>query len=424
MTIEEFIPLAIQKNIKQIEVIQYENNSLDLAILNNQQKNFITSNETTYDIKAKINKKYVKISSNYLDESLFPILKEKSDYIESIYDDFIIENPTKTKISKAKPIKNIDLKRFLALSNLTKDYEHITNLEINYNISNNSKRIVNSNGLDISTSKNLEIFDVQATANINNCFFTNSETIYNVKDAINYEDIVKKVLKDIQLNSKQEKLKNGKYNVIVSETFMSKILKEFIRLISKEEIRKNISCMSNKINKKIFSQKLTIIEDPTNRNYPSFCRFDDEGTKTYKKEIIKNGILKTYLYNNKEALLENKTSTGNAYNNSISANNLYIKESKIENNLVQEIKNGLYISKYQDTGGITLNPTTGDISVQIYGYIIKNGKFISTFEPCILTTTIFELFNNIKEIGNMKKFKTSKTASPEVLIENMSISSN
>ena len=424
MTIEEFFELAKENNIIELQVIEFQNNDLDLTILNDKQKKFILSSGTNYEIKAKINKKYVKASTNYLSEEVIETLKSKAINIESNYEDLLIDDSRKTKLAKAKKIKNVDINRFLNLYSLTKKHKYIKSLEINYSLSNTAKRILNSKGLDISTAKTIEIFDVQATAEINDNTYTNGDTIYNVKDDINYEEIVKKVLSDIKLNTNEKKLPTAKYNVIVSEKFSSQILREFINLLSKEEIRKKTSCLENKLNTQLFSSQLTIIEEPTNKNYPAYNKFDNEGTLTFKKELVKNGVLKTYLYNNKEALLDNKSSTGNAFGQGISAINVYIKENKESLNLLEKLENGLYITKYQETGGTTLNKTTGDISVQIYGYVVENGKIISTFEPCILTTTIFELFSNIKLIGSTKKFKTSLTASPELLIENMSISSN
>ncbi len=424
MTIEEFLKLASKYKIDNIQITEFQSNDLDLSILNDKQKNFNILSSSSYQIKAKINNKYCKVSANYLSEDLYNLLLFKAQNIEANYEDYLIDKDLKEKPLLAKKVKDIDIKRFLNLYNLTKRHKYITNLEINYSLSNSSKRIINLKGLDISTRSSIEIFDVQATAKINNETYTNNDTIYNVNEDINFEEVVNKVLNDIELNVNQKKLKTAKYNVILSETFASQILKEFINLLSKEEVRNKTSCLENKLNKKIFSNKLTIIEDPTNKKYPAYTKFDNEGTKTYKKELIKNGVLKTYLYNNKEALLDKKESTGNAFSNSISAVNLYIKESTQAKNFFTELQNGLYISKYQETGGITLNPTTGDISVQIYGYIVENGHIVGTFEPCVLATSIFELFNNIKEIGSSKKFKTSKTASPKLLVENMSISSN
>lgn len=424
MTIEEFLAYAQKQKIK-LQITIFQENSLDINILNGQQRKHILSEETSYEIKANINKKYVKLQTNYLSEELISLLIENSKNIESNYEDSFINESTKSKITLAKKIRPFNPQQLLVLSSLIDKPSYITNIELNYSASNSSKRIVNTNGLDISTPKNLIIFNVQVTANYQNNLFTVDDIIYATKENINFEELIKKVLTKIDITIHQSKLPSAKYNVILAPTFTSSLLKEFITLLSKEEIRKKTSCLENKLLAQLFSKKLTIIEDPNNKKYPGYTKFDDEGTKTTKKTIIKNGLLQTYLYNNKEAFLENKKSTGNSYSSGISARNLYIKEGTTPiDSLLKELNNGLYINNYLETGGVTLNPTTGKISVQIFGYFVENGQLTKSFEPCILTTTIFELFSNIKDLGDTLEFKTFLTAAPHILVENMSISSN
>ena len=128
----------------------------------------------------------------------------------------------------------------------------------------------------------------------------------------------------------------------------------------------------------------------------------NEGTTTYKKTIIDKGVLKTYLYNNREALLDKTKSTGNGYNG-IGVNNfILLPGKKTEEDLLKELGDGLYISQYFSTGGTTLDGVTGDFSAQITGSIVKDGKKKETFETSILTTTIYELFSNIEVIGSIK----------------------
>ena len=71
-----------------------------------------------------------------------------------------------------------------------------------------------------------------------------------------------------------------------------------------------------------------------------------------------------------------------------------------------------------------ISQTTGKISIQIFGYIVKDGKITCGFSPSIMTTTIFELLSSVKEIGNDISFTNLSSASPELLIENISIAGN
>ena len=70
-----------------------------------------------------------------------------------------------------------------------------------------------------------------------------------------------------------------------------------------------------------------------------------------------------------------------------------------------------------------------DVYFPEYNWIFKhttykhfeNGKIKCGFTPSIMTTNIFELFSNIQEIGNEIDFTRLSSASPELLIKNISI---
>lgn len=425
MTIESFLQLCKKQNITNIQVVEFISKSLEVEFLNEKQKKNIAADETTYEIKAQINNKYVNINTNYLSQEIIDLLIFKSNNIESTYQDTLITKKEKNPFIEPQDIYFEDISSFKTYNSLKKKYQYVTDLELYYSMESTSKRIVNLYGLDISTTKTIKSFCCEASAKDKDNTYTYDDTVYVANnEPINFKEIIENVLDKASKQVNPVKLKSKKYNVLLSNTFASKILKESLSLYSKEEIRKKTSCLENKLNQKIFSDKLTIIEDPANENYPGYTKFDNEGTPTTYKEIVKDGILKTYLYNNKEAILDNKKSTGNSFT-TISATNLYIKPgTTTPDNILKNIKDGLYITKYLESGGTTLNKNTGIISVQVFGFLIKDGKITKAFEPCILTTSLFDLFTNILQISNTVEFKTLTVASPELLVENMSISSN
>ena len=90
--------------------------------------------------------------------------------------------------------------------------------------------------------------------------------------------------------------------------------------------------------------------------------------------------------------------------------------------LFNEMQDGIYITNYLGSMGSSINISSGNISFQVFGYIIENGKLVSGFEPAVITTSIFELFSNIEDIGNDLKFSTRTVASPSLYIKEISIS--
>lgn len=72
----------------------------------------------------------------------------------------------------------------------------------------------------------------------------------------------------------------------------------------------------------------------------------------------------------------------------------------------------------------SIDTNTGNISLQIFGLIVENGKIKNGFEPSVMTTSIFELLSNVEEIGNSIDFSELSSASPELLIRNISIAAS
>ena len=423
MEYTEFFKKAKEKNITNIQVTEKHNIEGEVELIDGEIDTFNESNNISYNIKADIEGKTYKVSTNYLDNEIIDLLLMKSKTLDSKYEDEYLED--RKTIKKNTPIDidiSNEIKKLKELSKLKDNYREITKLTTYYIEVYTNTRIINSNGVDISTDAHQCHFYAEALAKNNNEFTTYTKDILktNKKDK-DFEKIIKDTIEKAIIQSNKESLETKKYNIILEANTASNIIKHIISMISSESIRNKVSCLENKLNEKVFSSKLTIIEDPTNKDYPGFRLFDDEGTLTKKKTIIENGVLKNYLYNIKEAKLKNIESTANGYGN-ISTKNMYVKEgNKSLDELFKDMKDGIYITDYMGSSTDSINTVNGDISLQIFGFIVKDGKIIKGIEPCIMTTTIFELLSNIESIGNDLIFTNTTMASPSIYIKDISI---
>lgn len=91
--------------------------------------------------------------------------------------------------------------------------------------------------------------------------------------------------------------------------------------------------------------------------------------------------------------------------------------------LLSKLDSGLYITDQMGSSGSSINEATGNISIQVFGYIVKNGKIVSGFVPAVMSTTIFELLSNIEEVGNDLAFQRKDVGTPSLYIKNISIAS-
>lgn len=424
MTSKTFFQKAKAKGIENIQIVETTENTGQIELINKELETFEISNHIGYQIKAEYNGKTVKAASDYLDESILDTIIMKATYTDSKYqDDYLTD---KTYNNKIDDMPQIDISNELdvlkELDDIRKDYPEVNSLTLSYSEIYEKKRIVNSNGVDIETACHLYEFvpeivtkEKDSTTSYDRVYLKTNKNSLNMKDNL---------IKDIKMalkQAKKEKLKTKKYDIIVDSTVMKSILSNFIDMLSAINIRQKISCLEGKLNEKVFSDKLTIIEDPKNEDYPGATIFDDEGTETEKKEIIKDGVLKTYLYNIKEAKEQNKKTTGNGYS-SISTRNMYIKPGdKTLEEMMKKLKNGIYITDCMGSMNTAINPNTGNISLQIFGFIIENGEIKCGFEPSVMTTTIFELLSNIEEIENQVTFIKQSVGSPCLLVKDISI---
>lgn len=427
MTSKTFFQKAKEKGIQNIQIVEITKNIGQVELINKELETFEISNSRKYQIKAEYNGKTVKASSDYLDESIIDSIIMKAIYTDSKYqDDYLTNTSYNNKITDIPQIDiSKDLEKLKKLDDIRKDYPEICSLTLSYSETYEKKRIFNSNGVNIETTNHLYTFIPEIVVKEKEKT-TSYDRVYlkTNKDSLNMEENLIKDIKMLLKQIKKEELKTQKYDIIVDSSVMKSILSNFIEMISANNIRQKVSCLEGNLNKKIFSDKLNIVEDPKNKDYPGTTHFDDEGTETRKKEIIKEGVLKTYLYNIKEAKEQKTETTGNGYGN-ISTRNMYIKPGeKTLEEMMAKLNNGIYITDCMGSMNTAINPNTGNISLQVFGFIIENGKIKCGFEPSVMTTTIFEFLSNIEEIENQVTFIKQSVGSPCLLIRDISIASS
>ena len=426
MNYNEFFTLGKEKGLDNIQITATTVESIEIEFIDEKLENYINTNHTNYSIKAEKNKKTETLTSDYLDKDIIDLLLFKIDNTDTFYENEYIE---KKEIKDNNRFIEVDADReFNILKDIYKNKNkdnRISKITAAYEDSYIKTEIINSNGAHLETSSHNYLFYIDVLVEDNkNSISYDKQVLKTNKEEIDFENIVNSTLEEALLMINKEDLETKKYNVILSNKVASRILSHLEDMLNQQNIRTKTSCMCSKLNKEIFNNLITIIEDQPNEKLPGYRLFDDEGTETKKKMIVENGILKSYFSNIKEAKINNIKSTGNGYG-SISTRNMFINPSNTTNqDIFKELKNGIYITDYMGASNTSISATTGNISLQIFGFIIEDGKIKSGFNPCIMTTSIFELFNNVKLIGDTLEFTNTKAASPILLIENISVASS
>ncbi|MBW6451200.1 MAG: TldD/PmbA family protein [DPANN group archaeon] len=172
-----------------------------------------------------------------------------------------------------------------------------------------------------------------------------------------------------------------------------------------DTVLSNASVLKGFLGKKIASDFVSVIDNGSLKNKNGYYSYDDEGVKSQKTEIIKNGVLNSYLHTRQTASKFGCKSTGNARAQSFAyrpiprmSNTYFDKGDYSLDDMLSTVKDGLYLQGF--TGG-QVSPSTGDFTFGIErGFIIKNGQKTKMIRDCSLSGNILEVLKNIDAVGN------------------------
>ncbi|MFV0627462.1 MAG: TldD/PmbA family protein [Alphaproteobacteria bacterium] len=168
------------------------------------------------------------------------------------------------------------------------------------------------------------------------------------------------------------------------------------------------SVFAGKKGQKIASDKVSLVDDGTIPNAWGSLNVDDEGVKTRRNTLIKDGELVGYLVDRFNGQRMGEKPTGSSrrqdytYAPTSRMNNTYVLSGTSEpEDIVASVKNGLYITKF---GGGSVQPQTGDFNFTVHkAYLIENGKVGQAVKGAKLIGNSADVLMNIDMVGNDEK---------------------
>ena len=158
------------------------------------------------------------------------------------------------------------------------------------------------------------------------------------------------------------------------------------------------------VGKRIGSEIITVIDDPTVENSFGFYLYDDEGVEARKKFLIKNGVISEFLHNRETAYKMGLKSNASARAENYSkeaivrmSNSLLAPGDYTEEELIEDIKLGIFMKNFTEWN--IDDKRFQQKYVGLDAYLIKNGKIMyPIIKPTLEITTPY-LWNSIDAIG-------------------------
>ena len=211
----------------------------------------------------------------------------------------------------------------------------------------------------------------------------------------------------------QEKINSGIYPMLIDNTQSSRLLFPVLSALNGNNIQQKNSFLINKIDENIASEKFTLIDDPHIPQARGARWFDGEGVATDKRTVIDKGVLRTYYID---------TYSGAKLNMEPTVQSASILTCELGNKnfdqLLASMDKGIWVTGFN---GGNSNSTTGDFSLGIEGFLIKNGKMVKPVNEMNITGNLLVLLKNLIEMGN-DPLLISSWQIPSILFDAVSFS--
>jgi PmbA protein len=220
-------------------------------------------------------------------------------------------------------------------------------------------------------------------------------------------------------------IKTMKADLILNYFAIAEIIKEiFVPAFTAENVQTNKSFLKGKLGQEIFSKKLTIEDDALLKGGLLTRPFDSEGTASQKTILVKNGVIKNYLYDSYSARKDKVKSTGNCAGLQkipyVDSSNFMINPGKYtEEKIISDTKEGVFAEFA--FGAHVANVLTGDVSIGLSNaFYIKGGSVEYPIKQVMVSFNLFEALKNLHVIGNKLRQETN-IAAPMVRFDDVQI---
>ncbi len=219
-----------------------------------------------------------------------------------------------------------------------------------------------------------------------------------------------------------EDIPTGNYSLVLSPMALAQLLGNvFVPAVNGRSVHAGRSKLAESIGEEVAGTNISIFDDPFRKFGPGSTWWDAEGIPTRRVDIVKDGVLKEFLYDLKTGYRYGKSSTGSALRSGygglpgIGYHNLVFDGPR------SDIWDEPAIYVHDVVGAHTANPMSGDFSVEISNPSwIENGDFGNPVRKAMYAGNVFDLLKEIEGIAKGERVIGSMVL-PEVRLHGQRI---
>ncbi|MDO8299938.1 metalloprotease PmbA [Lacisediminimonas sp.] len=217
------------------------------------------------------------------------------------------------------------------------------------------------------------------------------------------------------------KLSTRKCAVLFEAPLAAGLLGAFVQAVSGGALYRKSTFLVDSLGKPVFADHIQVTEDPHVPGAVGSAPFDEEGVRTQKRDVVRDGVVQGYFLSTYSARKLGMKTTGNAGG----SHNLVLRSTLATpadnfKAMLKRLGTGLLVTELMGQG---VNYVTGDYSRGASGYWVEKGEIQYPVEEITIAGNLKDMFRQIVSIGaDAINRGTKQTGS--ILIESMTIAGN
>ena len=185
---------------------------------------------------------------------------------------------------------------------------------------------------------------------------------------------------------------SGQYRMILESPVVGSFLQPILNAMNGQYLHGKMSFLAGKLHQQVLSPLVNIVDDPLIPGTRGACYFDYDGVATKRRSLFTEGILDTFfidtIYANK---LKMSPTTQGTHHLIMQGGNKSLQQ------LIAESDNTIMVT---DFNGGNCDPTTGNFSYGIEGFLIQNGVIVQPVSGMNITGNILDVWQRVSDLGN------------------------
>lgn len=195
-----------------------------------------------------------------------------------------------------------------------------------------------------------------------------------------------------RLNARR--LPTGQVPVLFTSEVASGLIGHFLRAVGGGSLYRKTTFLLDSLNTQVFPDWLHMYEEPHIRGALGSAPFDGDGVATHAHDLVRDGVVKSYILDVYAARRLGMRTTGNAGG----VHNLTVRGGDLDRDaLIKQMNRGLVITELMGQG---VNGVTGDYSRGASGFWVENGEIQFPVEEITVAGNLKDMYKNIVAVGN------------------------